>query len=126
MMSPKLAKQLFEKYPKLLKRRNLTYGFECKDGWYWLIDNLCDTIQTYIDNNDINQVEVSQIKQKFGGLRFYTNGADDLIYGMIWFAEHLSYKICEKCGKPGEIRNERMFIETLCEECENENKSSKM
>lgn len=43
----------------------------------------------------------SQIKEKFGGLRFYVNGATDKHWNYIHFAESMSYKICEECGKPG-------------------------
>ena len=57
-MSPELDKKLVEKYPKLFINRNkspqescMHWGFECGDGWYWLIDKLCESIQSYIDNN---------------------------------------------------------------------------
>ena len=95
------------------------FGFETGDGWFWLIDNLCKTIQEYIDNNTrVKQVEVAQVKEKFGGLRFYTNGNDELISGMIWLAESLSYHICEKCGSTeGKLINNKGWYRTLCNKC---------
>ena len=38
---------------------------------------------------EIADVKIAQIKTKFGGLRFYIDGGDEQIYGMIQFAEHL-------------------------------------
>ena len=44
---------------------------------------------------------VVQVKEKFGGLRFYVNAATDEHYNYINFAESMSYRICEVCGSPG-------------------------
>lgn len=43
----------------------------------------------------------SQVKEKFGGLRFYVHAATDEHYNYITFAESMSYRTCEECGKPG-------------------------
>jgi len=43
----------------------------------------------------------SQVKEKFGGLRFYVQAATDEHYNYIHFAESMSYKTCEVCGAPG-------------------------
>lgn len=43
----------------------------------------------------------SQVKEKFGGLRFYVNGATEKHWNYITFAESMSYRTCEVCGKPG-------------------------
>lgn len=57
------------------------------------------------------QIEFTQIKEKFGGLRVYTNYSSDYIYGVIRMADAMSYKICETCGKPGKRRgNSWMYI----------------
>jgi hypothetical protein len=49
------------------------------------------------------QVEVTQVKEKFGTLRFYTSLGDDYIYGAIAMAESMSAVTCETCGKPGKL-----------------------
>lgn len=131
-MKTKLENKIFKKYPKLFpKGRNvkpteslMCFGLEVGDGWYDLIDNLCNTIQTYISNNSetVKQINIVQVKEKFGGLRFYTNGGNDLIYGMIWFAEDLSYKICEVCGKKGKLIEQKNRIITLCSKCKKHQK----
>ena len=80
-MSPELSKELTRDYPKIFDPTNefakdpdYYYGFECGDGWYWLIDHLCEHLQWHIDQNGLPQVTASQVKEKFGGLRFYYGG----------------------------------------------------
>jgi len=129
-MNEKTENKLFEKYPKLFpegrkvnpKHSLMCFGFECEDGWYWLIDKLCDRIQSYIDANNKKQVVVKQVKEKFGGLRFYCRNLDILINGMIWFAESLSYSICEECGELGGELNEKGYTQTLCLKCRGKRK----
>ena len=43
----------------------------------------------------------TQVKEKFGGLRFYVDRATTEHYNYITFAESMSYRTCEKCGNPG-------------------------
>ena len=66
-------------------------------------------------NEPAAQVEVQQIKEKFGGLRFYVNHGDDVVYGMTHFSENLSYQLCEECGNQG-TRREGGWIRTLCDQ----------
>jgi hypothetical protein len=123
-MDQELQNKLYEKYPKLFKQKDLpmdqtcmNWGICTENGWYWLIDNLCSCIQDYIDVNKKKQVEIVQLKEKFGSMRFYTNHSDDLISGMIWLAEHYSWNICEKCGSTNDITHTKGWIKTLCKKC---------
>jgi hypothetical protein len=63
----------------------------------------------------VDQVTVDQVKEKFGGLRFYYTGGDDKIRGMVGMAESLSAITCEECGAPGDQR-QGGWIRTLCDE----------
>lgn len=133
-MREELDKLLCERYPKIFVNRNknmqescMFWGFECGDGWFDLIDELCSNIQNYIDQNsrpgnEIPQVVAEQVKEKFGTLRFYTSGGDRLTQGMIWFAEGMSGRVCETCGKPGQRRGGG-WIRTLCDEHQVERKN---
>ena len=60
-------------------------------------------------------VRVSQVKEKFGTLRFYYSGGDDYISGLVSMAESMSAATCEECGKPGRT-NSGGWLRTLCEE----------
>lgn len=48
---------------------------------------------------------ISQVKEKFAGLRFYVDGGTNEAHNYISFAEDMSMVTCEECGAPGEIRN---------------------
>lgn len=126
-MNEKLDKQLTEKYPKMTVNRYasemetcMCYGFACGDGWYTLLDELMGNIQHHIDwkekqGNPIDQVVLDQVKEKFGGLRFYYTGGDDYISGMVSLAESLSMHTCDTCGGIG-TRGGNGWISTKCEE----------
>lgn len=123
-MDEKLEKELYKKYPKLFRQKDLSmqetcmcWGIETGTGWYWLLYNLCSCIQDYIDANDKPQVEVVQVKEKFGALRYYINNGDDYIYGMISLAESLSYRMCENCGSMVDIVHTSGWIKTTCKAC---------
>lgn len=60
------------------------------------------------------QVVASQVKEKFGTLRFYYTGGDDKIDGMVRMAESMSARTCEECGSPGKS-NSYGWITTLCD-----------
>ncbi|MDB4314438.1 hypothetical protein N9955_00255 [bacterium] len=67
-----------------------------------------------------DKVTISQIKEKFGGLRFYYSGGDEAISGMVCLAEQLSYRTCERCGQKGELDQSKNWMITLCEDCKKE------
>ena len=56
----------------------------------------------------------SQVKEKFGGLRFYVQGATEKHWAYITFAESMSHRTCEECGAPGETYTDGWHA-TLCE-----------
>ena len=77
-MNNKNTKKLIDKYPKLFVQHSLPctqtsmcWLFECGDGWFELLDNLCDRLQFDTDRNGYPQIEFTQIKEKFGSGRFY-------------------------------------------------------
>jgi hypothetical protein len=115
-MSPELTKKLLDKYPKLYDQKHF-WGFECGDGWYDLIDHLSGAITAYTNPQtefEVFNVVVSQVKEKFGQLRFYADNTDRVVDGMIWLAEHMSGKTCETCGNRGEMRGGPWLV-TLCD-----------
>lgn len=170
-MNDKLQKKLFKKYPKIFAQKSLPmsrtcmcWGIDTGDGWFWLIDNLCSSIQDYIDNNNckiprgtnqgdlganytvtydsssvgelnesktmnendlvdsIPQVEAVQVKEKYGGLRFYYDGGNETIHGMVWLAERMSRNICEYCGSNDRVKQTSGWITSLCTKCFSERK----
>jgi hypothetical protein len=132
-MKNKLQKQLLEKYPKILKHVGgdprqtcMAWGIETGDGWYDLLDRAMQKIQDYCDSlsKDGREVQLvaSQIKSKFGTLRFYvdfngdiTEEEQDELYKFVNEAEDESETSCEICGKCAKTgRNSMNWIETVC------------
>lgn len=64
------------------------------------------------------QVVADQVKEKFGTLRFYYHGGDDVVHGMVCLAESMSGVTCETCGKPGHLRSGG-WIQSLCDDHSN-------
>lgn len=60
---------------------------------------------------------VLQVKEKFGTLRFYTNGSTKTIDRCIRLAENLSAITCEECGAPGNIGASGYWYSTRCAKC---------
>src|SRR5574337_572853 len=80
-------------------------------GWHDIVKRLI---------NDLFELgwdgHVGQVKEKFGGLCFYIGQGSDAIYERIRVAEGESLRACEKCGAPGELREDRSWLKTLCDE----------
>ena len=127
-MKVELQNELFEKYPKIFRQKDLSmqhtcmcWGITCGDGWYNIIDVLCSQIQNHLEynvakNDGAITVEATQVKEKYGSLCFYYNGGDEFIRGLCWMAEGLSSRTCEECGSPG-TQNDGGWINTLCKPC---------
>lgn len=150
---------LFSKYPDLFPKdengnllpQSMRCWNDCPPGWEPIIDDLCNSINTYVNGysrfvpnpkrkisrffwnlwnkisrkfyykskirqlgnkffykyigNDLHikesppPVRVDQYKTKFGHLRFYFDGGDDMVDGMVYFAEILASKTCPNTGK---------------------------
>ena len=90
------------------------YNFEVGDGWKDLVEKLSKDLSKL-------SIQVVQVKQKFGGLRFYIDAKSEKTYAkaivLIDEAEKASFSICESCGKPGTLRSKRGWLSTLCPEC---------
>ena len=158
-MRKQLDEALCAKYPLIFKDRNadmrttaMCWGFECGDGWYNIIDVLCDLLTSdyrqaksryesikdlvgkprwegsdnIVTQEKIDEAKVKldeetlkvpvavQVKEKFGGLRFYVQAATDKHHQYITFAESMSYRICELCGAEGKTYTDGWHT-TLCD-----------
>lgn len=125
--------RLETKYPELF---SAPYGGICtSEGWWPIIESLCNQIHHHVKwkqeqkekygrGDGCPDVTVTQIKEKFGGLRFYYDGGDDVIDGMVRMAESWAAHSCELCGKPGKSRSGG-WIQTLCDEHHQEREDRK-
>jgi hypothetical protein len=110
-------------YPKMFA--NPMGGFAVGSGWWHILESLCERIHSHVEwkQNQLEKykqgqgcpdVHVSQIKEKFGGLRFYYDGGDEYISGLVAMAESWASVTCEKCGNPGSLRSGG-WMQTLCD-----------
>jgi hypothetical protein len=84
------------------------YGNETLKGWKDLIHPLIDLCES-------EGVTITQIKEKFGGLRFYVGAASEAVHKAIEEAEKKADLTCEECGEPGVKCCPKYWIRTLCE-----------
>lgn len=88
-------------------------------GWSGLINKLFD--------EKPEGAQVAQVKEKFGGLRFYVDYIDvndedvEKFEKLISWAESESFKMCEDCGSRENVSTKpiegRYWILTLCDLC---------
>jgi len=121
-MNAKNEAYLLGRYPKLyegyylpMTETCMCWGFECGDGWLKIIDQLSSDI-TALDEKNGSRTVATQVKEKFGGLRFYIESGSDAIFDLIDKAEDESFRTCEFCGEPGGLRGVG-WLSTMCAAC---------
>lgn len=103
-MRAELESLLYQRYPQIFMYRHLPpevhglkWGIACGDGWFVLIDALCAEIQWQMDNEDMRPVYATQVKEKFGSLRFYFRGGNATTRALASLASRISEHIREDC-----------------------------
>ncbi len=94
-MHPLLDKYLCDKYPKIFAERNLPMDQTCMcwgfpgDGWFFLLDRLCEGIQSRIDNP--GYIQKKCLWNVF--VKFYTNW----VWNRVLFPLHIRWsKLCPR------------------------------
>ena len=121
-MDKELERMLVEKYPKLFKQYGkspkyscMAWGCEIGNGWYEVFSEMCEKLSEY-------DVELAQVKEKFGTLTVYIDNMEDdiarakMAYDIVDEAESKSAKICEDCGDPGTMRTNG-WRTVICDSC---------
>lgn len=108
-------KALRLRFGKLLR----AVPFEYPKGWDPLVFSTLEAIEsaiTEIGQDHINHVEISQIKEKFGGLRIYMRSPVD-VAEILREAEAISLSTCIFCGGEGQMLNDA-WVHPACDACE--------
>lgn len=137
-MKKELDEALCKDFPQLYRDRCgdmrntcMCWGFECGDGWEQIIRSLSAVLSAQIKNlpskydETRDRFRASQVKEKFGTLRFYMSYETEEMYGAISMAEEMSAITCEVCGKPGKLYNDGWCV-TRCEECRRKENAGKL
>ena len=91
------------------------FPFECGDGWASLIYDLSAALSFHARAHGLSIV-ATQVKEKYGALRFYVDVADEWSYQLIDEAEEASEGICELCGSQGSLERTGWWT-TRCKDC---------
>ena len=104
-MRHELDHELCRRFPGLFAERYLPvevsgmgWGFACGDGWFRLIACLCEALDGAVRLGEMPPITVTQVKEKFGSLRFRYRGGNEMTYGMVRMAERLSEEVDETDG----------------------------
>lgn len=147
-MTPENFNRLASSYSYLFSSSGIR-DIEVGDGWYNILDVLFSHITATLSRaegalahairTDKGKLEIdhcvgevnyqktrlpkiSQIKEKFGGLRVYYDTDEDSVYisDYVDFAESMSTRTCEVCGAPGSVRGSR-WLKAVCDHHHEEN-----
>ena len=116
-------KKLIEEYPFLKIDDNCdtidyTWLDDMPIGWRIAFgEQMCKEIkEELIKNNELDSYKIIQIKEKFGGLRWYDNSGLPGMQFIIAKYEALSEKTCINCGKPANWIS-KGWISPYCDDC---------
>lgn len=112
-MNEKNTRILFERYPRLYRGRfmppgksQMLWGFTCGDGWFDLVDRLSTAIEAECQRlrdtegwDEAGLPIATQVKEKFGSLRFHVYPRIPAILSLVEAALAESENICEHCGR---------------------------
>ena len=124
-------KRICKRYPFLIIRNwktdksieyPYTYLDDMPDGWKRVFGKqMCEEIRNVlIKGGYLYDYRVIEVKEKYGGLRWYDNGAPSSIYNelqdIIDKYEKLSYRTCRCCGRPA-TKISLGWISPFCDKC---------
>lgn len=94
--------------------RNASLGGSVGPGWEPLVDELHAKVLEHLPD-----VQVVQVKEKFGGLRYYLAGSSSSpeVNQLVRESEARSFKTCEWCGTTEDVKTaapEGRWAKTLC------------
>jgi len=130
-MNEELDKKLVTEFPILYRDRYksiyetcMAWGFTCGGGWFepiYKLSKKLENLNKKSESPDKPVVIADQVKEKFGGLRFYVSFGENTSEETIkqidqWIceAETECDNICEVCGE-SPVQRTSGYIQTLCE-----------
>lgn len=101
-------------------------GFFQKSSWYWSIDKgwrkafgiqMCKELKAALKRNDfLHKWEITTVKEKYGALNIYDNGAPEEVHDIVNKYEYISSRTCIECGRRAKYRTTG-WVEPYCEDC---------
>ena len=126
-MREELEQKLFERFPfyeakslRTGKKLGLPIGASFSGGWYDILYQLCEKIEEDLKQYPNPNFCFEQIKEKYGGARFYISSTppNSKINDYINEAEQESYETCEQCGSKEDVELiSQGWWRTICNKC---------
>jgi hypothetical protein len=121
-MSPEKEQEVFRRWPDWfrtagdIRLSGMSDGFRCGDGWYDIIYQLFERLEPLVVKLDESRslFEVTQVKQKFGELRFHANRRNDGIEAAINSAREPAVERARYVGTLAVWRNTATDCGRLC------------
>jgi hypothetical protein len=111
-MNEKNTKKLFNKFKAFLKKKELKNGFECGDGWFQILFDMC----TKLAEVGPPEFKVTRVFEKFDELKVFTTGGVNGTRFVIESAQELASETCSGCGNLKELQQ--------CEKCKEKDDGS--
>ena len=106
-------------------------GFFQKSSRYWEIEpgwrktfgiQLCKELKWALKRaNMLHDYHITTVKDKFGALNIYDEGAPEEVHDIINKYEYISSRTCRECGRPAKYRTKLddmpYWEEPYCEDC---------
>jgi hypothetical protein len=96
----------------------VTTGFECETGWYGILETYFYAVDRLLKAHPGSYYKLSQVKEKFAGLRIYVQMSADISAAeaeINEWAEKRAARTCEVCGHPGVLRKRGGWYLTRCD-----------
>lgn len=113
--------ELFGKPPFDPKTSLMYFGLEVGDGWLPILEELFEKLSEKVLTHELHDFRISQVKEKFGGLRVYTRNGNEATASLIREAVEKASHTCDVCAKPGELKQIELLWATRCQRHENDN-----
>ena len=101
-------------------------GFFQTTSWYWQIDygwrkafgiQLCKELKDALKRHGcLKTYEITTVKEKFGALNIYDNGAPSEVHDILAKYEYISRRTCIECGRRAKYITQP-WEEPYCEDC---------
>lgn len=120
-MSARNKASLISRFPRLLLKLAdadpsdpFSYGIECGDGWYNLLQDLLSRL-TDLSGGPDAQVVVVRVREKFGAMRVHIEAGAPEHWALVHWARDESEHVCEACGHSGTVLVSSGCVMTRCE-----------
>lgn len=99
------TRKLFKRF-KFLNKKNMPEGFQCGDGWYTLIYNMCKELK---DADPPDNFYITHIGEKYNELDVHTKNGVMRTRVVIDDFNTASLDICDNCGNDRDLE--------MCDKC---------